>query len=61
MVDLSISHAPRARFGMLAHVVEFFVLLGASIRVSRAVEAHRAPSAEDLAILGITGKLPYSR
>jgi hypothetical protein len=35
-----------------------FEMMGAAIRVGRAVESHQRPSAEDLATLGINGQLP---
>lgn len=43
-----------------AAVVNFFEMFGASIRVARAVEARRQPTAADLLQLGIEGPLPRS-
>ena len=61
MVDLSLSYPVKERAnrnGLFAQLGEFFAIIGAAIRASRAVEAHRRPNAEDLAILGIKGQLP---
>lgn len=60
MVDLSISPpVERERnAGFLPRISEFLALVGASVRAARAVEARRQPRPEDLAILGITTKLP---
>lgn len=48
-----------ASFGLA--VVDFFELLGASARVSQAMESRREPRADDLRILGIEGPLPKLR
>ena len=66
MTTLSVSHlgtkaAGRAegRFARAVRAtVSFFEILAAAARVSRAVEARRAPAGDDLRTLGINGKLP---
>ncbi len=63
MVDLSIlprapvRPAPRMA-NVISHVSGFFALMGAAMRVSRAVEARRTPSLADLRALGIDAPLP---
>jgi hypothetical protein len=64
MTDLSVSDVrlfagrrPRAR-RLLRGVGDFLTLLGAAVRVGRAVENRAAPRPADLAILGIEGSLP---
>lgn len=69
MVSLPLSHthshsgasarSTLASFGIA--VVDFFELLGASARVSQAMESRRAPRTADLRILGIEGPLPRLR
>jgi len=65
MVDLPVSNLSRTparpSFGIakaLANVSGFFAQMGAAARVSRAVEARRAPNPADLRILGIDAPLP---
>lgn len=53
---------PRSRLAALfADFRGFFALLGAALRVARAVEDRRQPAAGDLNILGIEGPLPGMR
>jgi len=68
MVDVSVggfSHgrgrgiASRLRM-LIAWAGDFAEMFGAARRVANATENHRAPRAEDLAILGITSPLPRS-
>lgn len=55
-------HGLRARFAALfAACGAFLELLGASIRLSRALEQRRAPDSQDLKILGIHGPFPGDR
>ena len=63
MVDLPITHAPRApSHSGVAAIVDrisgFFAMSGADIRVARAVEARREPHPADLQLLGVRGRLP---
>jgi hypothetical protein len=45
---------------LIERIVGFFSLMGAAIRVARAVESHRNADVADLRVLGITSKLPRS-
>ena len=55
-------HGLRARLAaLLAECGAFLELLGASIRLSRALEHRRAPQGQDLKILGIRGPFPGDR
>ena len=48
-----------SRFAALVSgAAEFFRIIGAATRVAAAVEARRAPNPDDLATLGVNGKLP---
>ena len=66
MVSLPVSHSPAPSGGTLTgrfrsfrtRLVEFGEVMGAAIRVSRAVEARQPPHPDDLAALGIKGPLP---
>ena len=67
MVDLpvsSLSSTPvRPGFRIaraISHISDFFALMGAAVRVSRDVEARRAPNPADLRILGIGAPLPQN-
>ncbi len=69
MAHLSIAHTSVSLgdrwFGALAsgfaHTQDFLSMVGAAVRVARAVEVNAAPDARDMATLGITGKLPRLR
>lgn len=65
MVDLPVSSLSSAplRPGLrianaVSHISGFFAQIGAAVRVSRDVEAHRAPNPADLRILGIDAPFP---
>jgi len=67
MVDLPVSNLsstpvrPGFRIAdAVSHLSGFFAQMGAAVRVSRAVEAHRTPNPADLRILGIDAPLPRS-
>ena len=69
MVSLPVSHlAPRpgehantSRVARIAAAIgDFFEILGAAIRVTRAVESRHDPDRDDLRTLGIDRPLPKS-